>query len=158
MNDKTHIQISMVITCVVTLFLFIMSCEAPESLEPVSGAEGMLVVSGEWPDSIKGIIVAAFLPEVDFNNPVEYLVDYSGVLEADTDTLHYFIQLYSGSFVLAPVGISLDPAFVIANFDSISSSQSLPFIDLVDSLASSVRSVGLREQSVRQIPIIILDF
>jgi len=161
MNDKTHIQISMVITCVVMLFLFIMSCEAVESLEPVSGAEGMLVVSGEWPDSVKGITVVA-LSKLDINNLAENFIDFSDVLEPENDTLRYFIQLSKGANSLVPVGIKLEPALIIANIDSFLALENLPIFTFpnpndVTGIVRQSAPIG-KDGSIFPVPIIELLF
>lgn len=145
------------------LFLAIVlfaSCDTSTGLEPVTGVAGRLIISGHWPDNIHGVVVAAFT-EIDLDNPIDYLVDFSSVLEPPQDTLSYFIQLYPGSFVLAPVGILIDPAFLVANLDSIIASDSIPLIPLVDPdpthLFETIRSVGLGKQSVTTVADIVLE-
>ncbi len=133
-----------------------------ESLGPVTGVEGKLVVNGVFPDSIKGVLVAAFESDVDFKNAAEYLVDYSGVLENGNDSISYFLQLFDGSFTLAPIGLSMDPAFVIANFDSLLQAPILPIIDLIGDdpikKAELSRVVGVRRESVREVSTIYMEF
>ena len=161
MNRLLNIAPKSVFLSLMLLLVFLLSCDAYETLEPVSGAEGILTTHGEWPDSIKGIVVVA-LTEINMETPVEYLVNYSSVLTADNDTLHYFIQLYPGSFVLAPVGITMDPAFVFTNFDSILLTEPLPLFPLVDpdpvKAMETLRPLGLGYQSVREVAPIVLDF
>ncbi len=141
--------------------IIFISCDPSTGLEPVTGVEGRVIVADDWPDDIHGIVVAAFT-EIDLENPIQFLVDFSGVLEPSQDTLSYFIQLYPGSFVLAPVGILIDPAFLIANLDSITASDSIPLLPLVNPdpahLFDTIRSIGLSEGSVKSVPDIVLEF
>lgn len=161
MNRLPDIRPKSIFLILMLLPVFFLSCDTYATLEPVSGAEGILITQGEWPDSIKGIVVAAFT-EINMETPAEYLVNYSSVLTADNDTLHYFIQLYPGSFVLAPVGISMDPAFVVANFDSILHTEPLPLFPLVDpdpvKALETLRPLGLGNQSIGEAAPIILNF
>ena len=137
-----------------------LACNTPVGLEPVSGVEGTLITIGEWPDSLQGIVIAA-LDSLDLEAPARYLIDYSEVLTPPQDTLNFFIQLYHGAFVLVPIGITIDPAFFVANLDSILQAPSLPLVPLVDSANPllTIRSVGIGEQSVTIVDQpIILDF
>ncbi|GEM_PF-539039 len=146
--------LSLIVTCAG------LACNTPVGLEPVAGVEGTLITIGAWPDSYRGIVVAA-LDSLDLETPARHFIDYSEVMTPTQDTLNFFIQLYHGAFVLVPVGITIDPAFFIANLDSILQAPSLPLVPLVDpdNPLLTIRSVGIGEQSVTTLDQpIILDF
>ncbi|NOZ04572.1 MAG: hypothetical protein GXO92_08250 [FCB group bacterium] len=151
---RLFLWLSLIVTCAW------LACKTPVGLEPVAGVEGTLITVGAWPDSLRGIVVAA-LDSLDLEAPARHLIDYSEVLTPPQDTLNFFIQLYHGAFVLVPVGITIDPAFFVANLDSILGAPSLPLVPLVDPANPllTIRSVGVGEQSVTTVDQpIILDF
>lgn len=135
------------------------SCRLPAGLEPAMGIEGSVSIRGVWPDSLKGLVVAA-LDSLDLNDPAGHLIDYSPVVPAGADSLAFFIQLFPGTFYLVPVGITMDPAFFITNLDSITQSGNLPLVPLVDPLNpfETIRLAGLSEGSVKTVATIIIDF
>ncbi len=134
--DKPKHPKSIALVLPLVMIVIISACSHYESLEPVFGAEGQLTITNAWPDSIHGVTLVA-MSQLDLESPADYFVDYSDILPAGQDTLHYFIQLSTGSYSLVPVGLTIEPALLIANLDSILSLPSIPIVFFPDMNSAS---------------------
>ncbi len=105
--------------------LLFLSCEAPDSLEPVSGIEGTVEYQGAWPDSIKAAALIV-LTGLDEKHLTDYLVTYSTPDLPGTEKSDYFFQLDEGVYFVAAIGLLMDPVLFFAHFDSIIASEDLP--------------------------------
>jgi hypothetical protein len=106
------------------LFLSL-SCEDPDSLEPVSGIEGIVEYQGAWPDSIKAAALIV-LTGLDERHLTDYLVTYSTPDLPGAEESDFFFQLEDGVYFVAAVGLLMDPVLFFANFDSIIAAGDLP--------------------------------
>ena len=134
---------------IISVLVFIWSCETPESLEPVSGIEGKLFVEGEWPDSIKATALIV-LNSLDPGNLAAGIVTYSTPMLSPSKKSDYFFQLEPGFYFVAGVGLTMDPVLFFANFDSITASGNLPIVQLEKS-PPLLKIIDLGNQQVMEI-------
>ncbi|MBT3675590.1 MAG: hypothetical protein HN665_00205 [Candidatus Marinimicrobia bacterium] len=134
---------------IISVLVFIWSCETPESLEPVSGIEGKLFVEGEWPDSIKATALIV-LNSLDPGNLAAGIVTYSTPMLSPSKKSDYFFQLEPGFYFVAGVGLTMDPVLFFANFDSITASGNLPIVQLEKS-PPLLKIIDLGNQQVIEI-------
>jgi len=103
-------------------------CNMPEGLGPVSGVEGDVEFQGEWPDSIKAVVVIALDSLV---HPEQHLIAYSDPADSGDTELHYFIQLMSGDYFIVAVGLMIDVSvFITEREDYESGEKELPIQEL----------------------------
>ncbi len=103
-------------------------CSMPEGLEPVSGVEGDVEFQGEWPDSIKAVVVIALDSLV---HPEQHLIAYSDPADSGDTELHYFIQLMPGNYFIVAVGLKIDISiFITQREDYESGEKELPIQEL----------------------------
>ena len=134
---------------IISVLVFIWSCETPESLEPVSGIEGKLFVEGEWPDSIKATALIV-LNSLDPGNLAAGIVTYSTPMLSPSKKSDYFFQLEPGFYFVAGVGLTMDPVLFFANFDSITASGNLPIV-LLEKSPPLLKIIDLGNQQVMEI-------
>ena len=134
---------------IISVLVFIWSCETPESLEPVSGIEGKLFVEGDWPDSIKATALIV-LNSLDPGNLAACIVTYSTPMHSPSKKSDYFFQLEPGFYFVAGVGLTMDPVLFFANFDSITASGNLPIVQLEKS-PPLLKIIDLGNQQVIEI-------
>ncbi len=135
------------------LVVIMLACSIDNGLSPVSGVDGDVRIRGTWPDTIQAVIIGA-LSELNPDALQDALVAYSDPVMQGDSTLDLFIQLEPGAYSLVPVGITIDPGFLIANLDSILTAPHLPLVPLFDvneKPPTGIRSVGIGEGSVRQL-------
>jgi len=108
-----------------TLFLMV-SCQAPQGLEPVPGVKGRVFVTS-WADSVQGAAVVVF-DRLDQEHLAEHFISFSNPIPAGTDSAEYFIQLKPGGYAMVVVGLLVDPAFLVTHLDSLLQAPELPII------------------------------
>ena len=137
------------LTIIFSILVLIWSCETPESLEPVSGIEGKLIIDGEWPDSIQAAALIV-LKSLDPNNLGAGLVTYSTPVLPPFTESEYFFQLEPGFYFIAGVGLTMDPVLFFANFDSIMASGNIPIVRL-EKTPPLLNIINLDDQQVMEI-------
>ncbi|MFQ6613777.1 MAG: hypothetical protein ACE5D1_02940 [Fidelibacterota bacterium] len=138
----------------------LIACSLDPGLTPVSGVEGVLSISDAWPDSIEAVVLAV-LSEPSAENLSEVLVSYSDPLNQGETLQDYFIQLPPGAYILAPVGVTVDPGFLIANLDSILAAPHLPLVPLFDVSvfpAQGIQSVAIVKDKVTAVDTLTIQF
>jgi hypothetical protein len=117
---------------VVFLSIFLFSCDIPEGLSSVSGVEGVIQFSGEWPAELEAVALVA-LDELDFDNLGNHLITYSSPVSKNTnDDTYYFLQLSPGRYYLSTIGLTVKPSLFAANLDSFLQAPDVPIIILDD--------------------------
>ena len=140
------------LTIIFSVLGFIWSCETPESLKPVAGVEGKLIIDGAWPDSIKAAALIV-LKTLDPNN-LEIVTYSTPVLSPMTES-EYFFQLEPGFYFIAGAGLTIDPGIFFAKIDSFMASGNLPIV-VLDKTPHLQRVIQLEDQEVIEIDQTIL--
>ena len=123
------------------------SCNSTIGLEPVSGVEGKITITGNWQNDIKAAAIIA-LDDIDLENPAANLVTYSNLIDPGTELTEYFIQLLPGRYYLAAVGITVDPGLFAVKIDSFLALENIPIV-LIDNDARNLTTpVNVKYQEV----------
>lgn len=127
----------------------------PVGLEQVSGVEGKITFHGQWRDGIQAaaiiaLDVAAIIAsdEFDLENLTAHFVTYSNIIEPGTEEAEYFIQLLPGQYLLAAVGITVDPGLFAVKLDSILESETIPVINIDNDLRNFTTSINIKPQEI----------
>ncbi|NOZ74327.1 MAG: hypothetical protein GXO90_02975 [FCB group bacterium] len=142
-----------------TVGLFI-GCNQDPGLGPVSGVEGILSIADAWPDTVTAVVLAV-LTEPDPDHLADVLIAYSEPLVQGIMSQDFFIQLPPGAYLLAPVGVTIDPGFLIANLDSILAAPHLPLVPLFDGTVyppQGIVSIAIAQESVAAIDTLFIHF
>ena len=127
--------------------LLFVACEIPVGLEPVSGVEGKITFNGNWQDDIKAAAIIA-LDDLDLENPAEYFVNNSNLIDQKATEAEYFIQLLPGQYYLAVVGVTVDPGFFAVKKDSLLSAEITPIIIIDNDLHNLTTPIIVKSQEI----------
>ena len=119
--------------------LFYVSCKIPVGLEPVTGVEGKITFSGNWPEDIKAVTIIA-LDSLVLDKIGDYFVTYSSPIDSGAVESEYFIQLLPDQYYLAVVGITIKPSIFAVKIDSFLSAETIP-IKLIDNDLQKLKTI-----------------
>ncbi|MFC1550518.1 hypothetical protein ACFL46_04425 [Candidatus Neomarinimicrobiota bacterium] len=132
---------------VVFLLIISFSCEIPEGLSSVSGVEGVIQFTGEWPGELEAVALLA-LDELEFDDLADHLITYSAPISKNTsDDIYYFLQLNPGRYFLSTIGLTVKPSLLAANLDSFLQAPDVPII-ILDDLQTISRAVFIQSGSI----------
>ncbi len=119
------------------MILFMVACENPVGLKPVSGVEGDIVVGDALFRNLgaTGLALVA-LDQLDQDSLGNHLLAYSDPVLYDSastfpddTTVHFFIQVPPPGCILVPVALTIDPKIFFLNFHTfLNDSTDLPLI------------------------------
>ncbi len=132
----------------------LIGCSYEPGLGPVSGVEGQLEISGVWPDTLEAVVLV-IVNRLDPEALQDVLVSYSDPLIHGDMHQDFFIQLQPGAYSLVPVGVTIDPGFLIANLDSILAAPHLPLVPLFD--MTTIPPIGIHPIAIAKETINVLD-
>jgi hypothetical protein len=134
-----------------TAVILAVSCSPEDSLGPVAGVEGVLQVSGEWPDSIQAAALIV-LDDVVLEDAADHLITFSDPLMQGDTLGSYFIQLRPGElYYLVAAGLTVEPALFLANMDAYTAAGTMPIVILDDDLTAIATPILIREKEVVQV-------
>jgi len=144
---RKYIKHKQFIIRLIGLLLFLVSCRFPEGLEPVSGVEGNIRITGTWPDSVLAASLIV-LDELSLDSLEKDLISYSDpVLQGDTLS-YYFIQLKPGGYYIVSVGLTVEPGLFFANLDSFLTAPKIPITLLGNTLLDAVTTVAVKDLEI----------